>query len=232
MVTSRRLLRAIASLALAVSATATPAQFVPPAGYSGNDTLPGVAPNPNPSAPHLTRLPDAELSPLVKPDPSYRRGTTKAHTKVVGAFTIDESKAKVKAGWSFGFLPIILEFDDGRCLLLEADYVGGTLSNGRLEPEDCGGGRPAEVARKAASPAGQSLRYLGSSWDFGAWADDIKHRTIVTAPRGKDYAPLFSVDMDGLSIAAMSGPDYPGGNITLVGRADGRLVVLTLEVGY
>ncbi len=232
MVTSRRFLRVIASLAMAVSATATQAQFVPPAGYSGDGPLPGVAPNQDPSRPRLTRLSDIEISRMVKPDPSYRRGTSTAHTKVVGAFAIDEDKTKVTAAWSFGFLPITLEFDDGRCLLLKADYIGGTLSNGRFESADCNDHRPAKQPAKASPPAEQALRYLGSSWDFGAWMDDRKRQTIVTAPTGTKYQPLFSVAMDGLAIAAMSGPDYPGGNVTLVGRVDGRLVVLTLEVGY
>lgn len=232
MVTSRWFLRAIASLAMAVSATATQAQFVPPAGYSGDAKLPSVAPNQDTSRPRLTRLSDAEVSRLVKPDPSYRRGKSTAHTKVVGAFAIDEDKAKVVAAWSFGFLPITVEFDDGRCLLLSANYIGGTLSNGRFESAQCDDRRPAKQPAKASPPAGQSLRYLGSSWDFGAWIDDRKRQTIVTAPTATKYQPLFSVNMDGLAIAAMSGPDYPGGNVTLVGRADGRLVVLTLEVGY
>lgn len=232
MATSQRFLRTLTGLALLASATGAQAQFVPPAGYSGGGPLPGVAPNQNPSTPQLTRLSDAEMSRLVKPDPSYRRRTAKAHAKVVGAFAIDEDKTKVTAAWSFGFLPITLEFDDGRCLLLKADYIGGTLSNGRFEPQDCDRHRPSQKPANTSPPAGQLLRYLGSSWDFGAWIDDGKRQTIVTAPTGAKYQPLFSVAMEGLAIAAMSGPDYPGGNVTLVGRADGRLVVLTLEVGY
>lgn len=232
MATSQRFLRTSTGLALLASATGVQAQFVPPAGYSGDGPLPGVAPNPDFSTPRLTRLSDTEMSRLVKPDTSYRRRTTKAHAKVVGAFAIDEDKTKVTAAWSFGFLPLTLKFNDGRCLLLKADYIGGTLSNGRLEPEDCDRNRPSQKAANASPPAGQPLRYLGSSWDFGAWIDDIERQTIVTAPRGDAYHPLFSVDMEGIAIAAMSGPDYPGGNVTLVGRANGRLVVLTLEVGY
>jgi hypothetical protein len=31
---------------------------------------------------------------------------------------------------------------------------------------------------------------------------------------------------------AMNGPDYLGGNVTLVGRIKKRLIVVTLDVGY
>ena len=30
----------------------------------------------------------------------------------------------------------------------------------------------------------------------------------------------------------MNGPDTPGGNVTLVGKIDGRLMVVTLELSY
>jgi hypothetical protein len=35
-----------------------------------------------------------------------------------------------------------------------------------------------------------------------------------------------------IAIVAMNGPDWAGGNVTLVGRIKGRLTAVTLEVGY
>ena len=38
--------------------------------------------------------------------------------------------------------------------------------------------------------------------------------------------------MKTIAIMAMNGPDWPGGNVTLVGRIDGRLTIVTLDVGF
>jgi len=43
---------------------------------------------------------------------------------------------------------------------------------------------------------------------------------------------LFSARMAVSAILAMNGVDWPGGNVTLVGRINGRLTVVTLAVTY
>jgi hypothetical protein len=216
----------------ATSAVAAHAQFVPPAGYSSTGAQPGVAAPTDSDAPILNRIPDTTLSGLFKVDPDYKRGASTSHVKVVGAFEIAEKKTRhFVTAWSPGFLPITLSFNDGQCYSLRADYTGGTLSNGRLSKAGCDHRQNDEKA-PSSPPPGSPLRFVGSAWGYGAWADDRAGITLVTAPYAKIFQPLFTARMSTSAIMAMNGPDYPGGNVTLVGRVGGRLTVITLEVGY
>lgn len=211
---------------------AADAQFVPPAGYSGNGKQPDVARPTDLDAPILTRIPDAALSGLFHVDPDYKRGASTGHVKVVGVFEVIETRKRhLVAAWSSGFLPVTLSFSDGQCYSLQADYVGGTLTNGRLNKIGCDGRRKADE-QPSSPPPGSSLRFIESAWSYGAWADDRTGSTLVTAPDTKAFQPLFTAQMTTSAIMAMNGPDYPGGNVTLVGRVGGRLTVVTLEVGF
>ena len=228
-ITVLRMSMAVLSAAPAVAAHA---RFVPPAGYSGNEAQPGVAVSTDPDAPILTRIPDSTLSTLFHVDRDYIRGASTGRVKVVGAFEIAETqKQHVIAAWSPGFLPITLSFNDGQCYSLQADYTGGTLSKGRLRKVGCDRRQTDEQA-PSSPPPGSHLRFVGVAWGYGAWADDRGGITFVTAPYAKTFQPLFTAQMSTSAIMAMNGPDYPGGNVTLVGRVGGRLTVVTLEVGY
>ena len=231
-VTVLRILRMSMAVLSAAPALTAHAQFVPPAGYSGNRAQPGVVAPTDPDAPTLTRIPDATLSGLFNVAPEYKRGASTGHVKVVGAFEIAETqKRHFVAAWSPGFLPVTLSFSDGQCYSLRADYTGGTLSNGRLSRVGCDGRQTDEQA-PSSPPAGSPLRFIGSAWGYGAWADDGAGTTLVTAPYARTFQPLFTAQMSASTIMAMNGPDYPGGNVTLVGRVWDRLTAVTLEVGY
>jgi hypothetical protein len=224
------------SIAAMVAAPALDAhaQFIPPAGYGGTGTQPGVAVPADPDAPILTRIPDAAMVDLFHVDPAYkRRGVATGHVKVVGIFGIAETHRRhVVAAWSPGFLPVMLSFSDGQCYALRADYTGGTLSNGRLNKVACDSQRKTGEQAPKAPPPGKSLRWIGSAWGYDAWADDRAGTTVITAPYGAAFQPLFTARMSTHAIMAMNGPDYPGGNVTLVGKVGGRMTVVTLEVGY
>lgn len=208
------------------------AQFVPPAGYSGKGTQPGVSALSEPGAPALTHVPDTTLAGVIHVDPDYKRGATTGHVKIVGAFAIAETqKLHFVAAWSPSFLPITLSFSDGHCYSLQADYMGGTLSNGRLNKVSCDH-RQAEEKTPSSTPPGKPLRFVGSAWGYDAWADDRARTTLVTAPYAETFKPLINMRMSVDAIMAMNGPDYPGGHVTVVGRVGGRLMVVTLEVGY
>jgi len=225
--------RASAGITIAAAAISAHAQFVPSAGYSGNGSRPGVAVPSDPSAPALARIPDTTVSNVFRVDPAYKRGLAVGHAKVVGAFAITEtSKAHVVAAWSSGFLPITVSLSDGRCYVLEADYEGGTLSNGRLSKTGCEGPRKFYEPAVPPPPPGRSLRFIGAAWGFAAWVDDRAKVTIVTAPGATTFKPLFTAQMTSNTIMAMNSPDAPGGNVTLVGKIKGRLTVVALEVGY
>lgn len=208
------------------------AQSVPPAGFSGQGERPGVLASADLRAPAIRRIPNDALADRLAVAPGYRRGASKGHVKVVGAFEVEETDQRhLIAAWSTGFLPVTLLFNDGECFALQADYVGGTLSNGRMSRMVCG-------ERKVASdvlpprPDGRRLAFIGSSWSYAAWADKRAGTTIVTAPYADTFKPLFTARIATIAIMAMNGSDYPGGNVTLVGRINGRLTVITLEVGY
>jgi hypothetical protein len=225
--------RVSAGITIAAAAISAHAQFVPPAEYSGGGSRPGVAMPSELGAPLLTRIPDAAVSSLIHADPTYRRGSAVGHAKVVGAFAIAEtSKAHVVEAWSPGFLPVTLSLSDGRCYSLQADYEGGTLSNGRLRKVGCEGRRKFDEPTLPAPPPGRSLRLIGTAWGYRAWADDRSTTTIVTAPGAKTFQPLFTAQLTTSAIMAMNGPDWPGGNVTLVGKMKRRLTIVTLEVGY
>lgn len=223
-------LGAAAVLAFTSSATEShAAQLVAPAGYSGNETLPGVASTVEQGTPRLTRIPDAKLADRFNVIPSYTRP---AHVKVVGAFAVDVPKqTHFVSAWSPGFLPVMLAFSDGRCFSLAADYVGGTLSNGRLNRVSCERPRPA-VAPTVPQPPNKALQLIGSAWGYDAWNDPTSRTILVTVPFSKTFQPFFTAHMATTAIMAMNGPDGPFGNVTLVGKVDGRLTVVTLEVTY
>lgn len=171
------------------------------------------------------------MSKLFVVDPAYPRAKL-AHAKVVGVFAIAEpAGTHLVSVWAAAFLPVLLTFSDGRCFSFSADYEGGTLSNGALRRADCEHRSFAEEV-SPKPPAGRSLRLIGSSWSYAAWADDRTHTTIVTVPFSRTFRPFFVAHMRTDAIAAMNGPDTPGGDVTLVGRVDGWLMAVTLEVSY
>lgn len=241
------------SVALTVAcADAGARQLVPPAGYSG-PAGPGVAIPTEAGAPKFRRIPDASLLSVFRIDAAYARKTAAekaaapedlsaisppsrakavGRVKVVGAFAIVErSGTHLVAAWAAGFLPVTLSFSDRRCFSLAADYIGGTLSNGRLNRVACTR-RTAVDEPPPPPPSDHALRLVGSTWGLHAWADVKRGKTIVTKPHAKTFEPLFITDMRVISACAMNGIDYAGGNITLMGWIKGRLMVVTLEYSY
>jgi hypothetical protein len=222
---------AIAVLAMGGAASAQ--QFVPSPGYAdGPKDAPGVAPVADPTAPPLTRIPDASLAGLFQVVPGYAHP---ASVKVVGAFAVDEpAGVHLDGAWSRGFLPVTLSFSDGRCFSLTADYNYGTLSMGRLTRVGCDYNRPKKLWPAPPSPpADRALRLIGSSWGFGGWMDDQAGTTIVTPPIDtKAFEPFLTARMTSVAIMGQTALAYGLGNFTLVGRIDGRLTVVTLEVTF
>lgn len=213
------------------AAPAGPApQFVPPAGYDGTPG-PAVATPAEPGSPPLVRIPDATLQPRFRVDPGYRN-VAHAHVRVIGAYRVAETGAsRLTGAWGRGFLPVTLSFSDGRCFTFQADYTGGTLSRGRLNRTECA--HPTlDEAPPPAPPAARRLRPVGTSWGFAAWLDPRTRRTVITEPWAKTFSPYIVADMQAMAILAMIGPDWPGGNMTLVGRVGGKPVIVTLDVGY
>ena len=186
----------------------------------------------DPASPKLTRLPDTALTKLFKIIATYPRADS-AKVKVVGAFALSEtSSSHFVAAWAPvpSFLPISYLYSDGRCYTLNADYIGGTLSNGRLKPSDCGP-RPVSDQPRLTPPLTAHLRLIGSAWSYGAWTDQAGN-TIITAPYIRSFEPLIMARMKVNAIAAMNSPDEPGGNVTLIGRVNGQLTQVTLEVSF
>ncbi len=220
---------AIAAIALAIPAAGLHAQFVPPAGYIG-PSGPPVAARVEPGSPALTATTDFDRPGMIGVVPGYPRKD--AHVAVIGAYTIAETKrARVTAAWSLGFLPITVSFGDGRCFDFTADYNGPHLSNARLHKVACGTPRK-DGAIPPPPPAGSRLRLAGTNWGYADWVDDKAGMSTITAPFAKTYQPFFTARMPTIAIMAMNGVDYPGGNITLVGRYRGQLSVVVLEVGF
>lgn len=219
---------------LAVSGLLAPAasiaQLTPPAGFSGT-AGPAVAPQAEPDMPRIEALDRTAIERRIRLLPGYANAA-KAHAKVVGAYTIAETPGtRFVDAWALGFLPLNLKRSDGSCLVLSADYVGGTLSNARLRPIGCDARRVVEKP-SAVPPSGSALRYIGTGWGFSAWRDAKAAETLVTRPFAKTFEPFFAIGMDVFAIAAANGVDWPGGNVTLAGRTDGRLAIAVLDVGY
>jgi hypothetical protein len=217
------------ALVAAFAGTANAQQPVSPA------VAPGVAGPAESGAPALRQIPIADLAGLFKIDPKTSR-PAQSYLRLVGAFEVAETRdAHLVDAWSPGYLPVTLKFSDGRCFSLTADYYSsavksGTLSNARLVPISCD--HPTPHARPAAQPSDPALRYIGSAWGYGAWADDRTGTTIVSVPFTETFEPLFTTRMSVSTILALNGVDTPSGDVTLVGRIDGRLTIVTLEVGY
>lgn len=237
-------LRALAGLPLASAGVGVHAlQFVPPGGYFSGDSMvrPGVASPPEPGAPSLTRIPDSQMSARIHVNRNYKRigqdstmrlwRTAGAKAKVVGAFAIGEPPGThLVDAWGLGFLPT-LSFSDGRCFSLRVDYEQGILFNGRLNRVSCEGRRTFDRP-PPPKPVDHSLRLLGSEWGYSAWTNAKAGTTIVTVPSQPRFEPLFTARMKAKAMMAMNSPDAPLGNVTLVGKINGRLTVVTLEVGY
>jgi hypothetical protein len=223
---------ALATIAFGGSGAASAQGFVPPAGYSGDASVrPGVATPAEPGSPKLTRIPDTALARRFRLLPSYPR-LAQAKLKVVGAFTIAESgKARLTAAWAPGFLPVTLAFSERRCFRFTADYIGGTLSSGRLTHAACTRTEPPPLRSEPVAPS-PKLRLIGTAWSHEAWADDRSGTTLVTVRVRERFDPLFTSPMRTEAIMAMDGVDWNGGAVTLVGQLDGRLTLVVLELLY
>ena len=221
----------IVSCALALFARAATAQtFVPPAGFSG-EPGPAIGLDPEKDAPLILSVEANTLADSFHVVPEYSRAAH-AHVAVVGAYTVQEPKGThLVESWGVGFLPVILSFSDGRCFTLTAEYIGGRLSSARIAKIGCDARRVKEELGPDA-PASLSLRRIGTSWGYGAWFDAKSGNTLITVPFSKTFEPFFTTRMKVTAIQAMNGPDWPGGNVTLVGRIHGRLTIVTLDVSY
>lgn len=244
MTRSATLLRTAVAGALALlSIPAKSTQFAPAAGYdSGSSARSNMASSVERDAPSLARIPDAQLSGLFHRNRQYRRVGDSAGSslgpiagataKVVGAFAVDEPRGThFVDAWSPGFLPVWLAFSDGRCFVLSADYDNGTLSNGRLMRGSCER-KKTFSGEPSPKPTDPSLRLLTTSWGYGAWTNPKTGILTVTVPDQKTFVPLFTTPMKASAMMAINSPDAPIGNVTLVGTIQGRLTVVTLEVGY
>jgi hypothetical protein len=226
------LARSLAACALPLAAGIAAGQsFVPPAGFGGQPGA-ALAPNPEPGAPRLDALEiNAALSGRFHVVPGYARAA-QAHVSVIGAYAISEpAGTHLQDSWGFGFLPVVLAFSDGRCFQLTASYEGGRLSGARLASAGCDAKHVNDEPGPDA-PAGLSLKRGAASWGYTVWADPKSGRSLITAPVRKTFEPFLTADMTVTAIHAINGPDWPGGNVTLVGRIDGRLTLVMLDVSY
>lgn len=219
------------------------AQFLPAGGDSGTTPPPGVAKVTDPHAPHLARIEDDSIAKLIHLNGAYPNwyatahvpsiGAMPPHAKLIGAFTIAETKRRhLMAAESPSFLPVTLFFSNGQCYSFRANYEGGILAKERLTQVPCQHHNPYEGERRAHPKPTSDLRLLGTSWGFGTWIDDKSQSTFITAPSPRTIEPLFSLDAVSISMMAMTSPDTPSGNLTLVSRIKGKLVIMTLEVSY
>jgi len=216
---------------LSLFAGAAEAQpFIPPAGYIGTTDAPAIAPSPEADAPPLSAIERGALSGRFPISPTYKRAT-RAHINVIGAYVIQEPKGAHLADiWGRGFMPVF-SFGDGRCFTLNADYVGGRLSNAHLARIGCDMKRTPNFP-DPAPPSDLSLKRIGTSWGYNAWLDSKSGNTLITPPFQNSFEPLFTAKMPVTAIMAMNSIDSMSGNVTLVGRIDGRLTVVALEVTY
>jgi hypothetical protein len=207
-------------------------EVVPPGGYSSNGARkPALATRPEQGAPAVTRLSAAAVKGLFTIDPTYKRASL-SHVKVLGAFAIAAPSGVRLASSYNGYLPVSLAFSDGRCFLFQGEYGEGALSNARLNRTSCAFRRYIDQ-RRASPPEGSPLRFIDASWGLGAWADHRNGVTIVTAPPdGGTFEPFLVTRMEVSGIHAMLGSDWPGGNMTLVGRLHGKLTVVVLDFAF
>jgi hypothetical protein len=209
---------------------ATARTFNPPARLSAK---PGsiIGADREKGAPVVLSVASSAIADRFQIEQGYSRAAH-AHVAVVGAYTVQEPKGThLVASWSMGFLPVTLQFSNGRCFLLTADYNNSALSNGKLAPVGCEGPRGGD--KPLAPPTSdQPLQLIGSSWGFDAWTSDQGRTALVTAPRSTIAEPLFTARMAVSAIMAMNSPDASSGNVTLVGKIAGKLTVVTLEVGW
>ncbi|MBW4331512.1 hypothetical protein KY084_11600 [Stakelama sp. CBK3Z-3] len=217
-----------ATLALTPTVPEEESQFVPPAGYAGRPPERDIAAPPDKDMPSIIAVPPGTVADRFMIVPDYPRD---GHVKVIGAFAITpHGNVRLKNAWGPGFLPATLFFSDGRCYLLEADYYNHALSNGRFSPESCDGKRYDEKPSSSA-PDNSGLHFIDAAWGYSVW-EKTDGSVIVTAPYAKDFTPLFSAKMHVLAITAINGPDYPGGNVTLIGAIDGQSMAVILDVGF
>lgn len=175
----------------------------------------------------LSCLPLAEAQKYFSSAAGFHPGQSK-RLKVISAYRVSGAIGqKVVSAQGYGFLPVWLKMKDGTCLALEANYD----TNGRLNAAACDG-RPSGGQASVAQPTNKALRFIGASWGYSAWYDPKERSTIVTAPFAKSFEPPFVAHMPVIAITAMNSPDAPLGNVSVIGRIGGKLVVIVLEVSF
>jgi len=191
--------------------------------------------------PVLATLDPAQVSGFFTPGAAYpvpgstrESGTVRPiHVRVIGAYAINEPKgARVVGMGGPGYMPVTLKFSDGRCFVLSASYVGELLSSGGLGQIACPPRSTDPEDWPVSRPSDSSLRLIGTSWGYSAWADRTRGQVTVAVPNNFTFIPLFTTPMRVLAMTAMNSPDAPIGDLTLVGTLNGRMSVVTLAVSW
>ena len=154
------------------------------------------------------------------------RGRTSSKIEVVNAYELSLPEGRrIVASHSGGFLPVEITLDNGDCYLIQADYIDGGFHNGTLSPRMCSKDWP-DAKGEPPIPPRSGITLAGQSWGYSAWRDDRTGTTTVVD--GWAHADPLILSIDTVGIGAMRGPDSPGGEISLVGRLDGRPAFVTV----
>ena len=186
-----------------------------------------------PNVPALTQLDPAKALSVFTLDPTYRTGTgTAASLKPINFYAISRSRGKrVKAAWSFGFMPVVLEFSDGRCFIIKTDYIAGAFRNSKIEAYKCGTSSDAGIGGTPLPPK-PGLRFINRSFGFDAWSDDRAKRVFVTNAWRDGSPTVLTTSMNVIAIGAMRSPDSPGADISFIGNAKTGPEIVTLGLSF
>jgi hypothetical protein len=180
----------------------------------------------NPSEPHV-RLGDvASLSSVISfgaPDPflHFDKGG-----ELWWRVDVDlQPKTALKNVRVFGYAPVDLQLNDGRCFQVGFEGKQPQMDEVSLRPTDC---REAGPIRAPASPPPQpGAQFLGKSWDLDAW-EEHNGKTVLVQSRNGHARTVLTTSMKVLAFGALGSPDTPMTEVTLAGYVGKQLTLATV----
>ena len=183
-------------------------------------------------APTLRQIDSRPLGRLIQFAPSYQSAGDRFTPEIYWALQIDLPKGtKLDRVDMLGYSPVILHLNDGRCFMIGLNSSGNHLNGTSVAEQPCERFR-ARFDEPRTTPPGKRLRYVSKVWTMDAWYDPRRKRAVIysRARPDKPTTPVLFASMKLLGAGGIGGPDTPQVEMSLIGMARGRLILVTVDV--
>jgi hypothetical protein len=134
--------------------------------------------------------------------------------------------ASVKAIDMAGYAPVTLRLADGRCFEVGFEGRQPKMDQASIAEVDCATNPPRAV--EPSAPPRSGLRFIGKTWNLGAWADPATGKSIVVRSDQPAAQPVLTTSMRVIAVGGLGSPDAPMTELTLAGYVGRQLTLVTV----